>query len=539
MATVFQRKGCATWSAQIKVWDAARGKHVWKQVATGKRTEAEALLYAAELERVSAQAAAGVMSRARAQAAVNAILRLAGAAGVSQAVDGAGNCLAEGARRIDQEGMSSALLFQKVWVATEDAPPRLADVLVVDGVIQGMEERGIPPVAGARVIEGKERLVLSPAFFDVHVHLREPGKVAAETIRSGTEAAINGGVTGVVAMPNTTPAIDTGAMVRTIKEIAAATARIPVHVSGAITKGRKGEELAAMGAMKALGAVMFTDDGDPVENPQVLRRAMEYARDFDVPLASHCEVKALSGPAAINEGRHSYKLGLPGTPAISEEICLARDCRLAQFTGSRLHIQHVSTVRGLETVARHKHEGTRVTCEVTPHHLLFIDEDVGDYDTHYKMNPPLRTPEDRAGLLEGLKKGLFDCIATDHAPHTDFEKKREFVAAPNGITGLETAVPSLYHYFIREGIFGWDVLVKYYSANPRRLIGLPAIAIAPGQPAELVVFDPDATTTFSRAYMKSKSINTPFLDKTLHGAVRFVMRGTGILKDELAAPVAA
>lgn len=429
--------------------------------------------------------------------------------------------------------MSRSLLFQRVLVATEDAPPRVADVWVEDGVIKGVEPRGIEPPPGARVIAGGETKVLLPAFFDPHVHLREPGKVAAETIRSGAEAAINGGITGVVAMPNTTPAVDTGAMVRTIKEIAAATARIPVYVSGAITKGRQGEELAALGAMTALGAVMFTDDGDPVENPQVLRRAMEYVRDFDVPLASHCEVKTLSGPGAINEGRHSYKLGLPGTPAISEEICLARDCRLAQFTGARLHIQHLTTVVGLKTVERYKHDGARVTCEVAPHHLLFIDEDIGDYDTHYKMNPPLRTPEDRAGLLEGLKKGLFDCLATDHAPHTDFEKKREFIAAPNGITGLETAVPSMYHHFIREGKFGWEILVKYYSANPRRLIGLPPVTIVPGQRAELVLFDPGATTTFSREFMRSKSINTPFLDKTLHGAVSLVVLGAEVLKDDM------
>jgi dihydroorotase len=428
----------------------------------------------------------------------------------------------------------SALLFRRVLVATESAPPTEADVLVEGGVIRGVEARGfadneVPP--GARVVDGAGRKVLAPAFFDPHVHLREPGKIAAETIQSGTEAAINGGITGVVAMPNTTPATDSGPMVKNVRDIAARTARIPVYVCGAITKGRQGEELAAIAAMKSAGAVMISDDGDPVENPQVLRRAMEYARDFDVMLASHCETKALSGPGAINEGRHAYKLGLFGTPALSEELCLARDCRLAQFTGARLHIQHVTTVRGMRTIDRYKNEGVRVTGEVAPHHLLFIDEDIGDYDTHYKMNPPLRTPEDRAGLIEGLKNGLFDCLATDHAPHTDFEKKREFVAAPNGITGLETAVVSMFHYFIREGQFGWDVLVKRYSAEPRRLVGLPAVSVAAGQTAELALFDPEATTTFSRAFMKSKSQNTPFLDKTLQGAVEMVVLGSAVLKD--------
>jgi dihydroorotase len=428
----------------------------------------------------------------------------------------------------------SALLFRRVLVATESAPPTEADVLVEGGVIRGVEARGfgageVPP--GTRTIDGAGRKILAPAFFDPHVHLREPGKIAAETIQSGTEAAINGGITGVVAMPNTTPATDSGPMVKNVRDIAARTARIPVYVCGAITKGRQGEELAAIAAMKSAGAVMISDDGDPVENPQVLRRAMEYARDFDVMLASHCETKALSGPGAINEGRHAYKLGLFGTPALSEELCLARDCRLAQFTGARLHIQHVTTVRGMRTIDRYKNEGVRVTGEVAPHHLLFIDEDIGDYDTHYKMNPPLRTPEDRAGLIEGLKNGLFDCIATDHAPHTDFEKKREFVAAPNGITGLETAVVSLFHYFIREDQFGWDVLVKRYSAEPRRLVGLPVVSVAAGQTAELALFNPDATTTFSRAFMKSKSQNTPFLNKTLQGAVEMVVLGEAVLKD--------
>jgi dihydroorotase len=334
-----------------------------------------------------------------------------------------------------------------------------------------------------------------------------------------------------VAMPNTTPAIDTGAMVQSVRDIASRTAEIPVFVSGAITRGRRGEELAAIADMKARGAVMLTDDGDPVENPLVLRRAMEYARDFDLMLASHCEVKALSGPAAIHEGRHSYKLGLPGSPAISEEICLARDCRLAQFTHARLHIQHVSTARGVETIRRYKNEGVHVTAEVTPHHLLFIDEDIGEYDTHYKMNPPLRTAEDRARLLEALKEGVFDCIATDHAPHTDFDKRREFVAAPNGITGLETALPSIFHYFIREGRLAWNDIIRFYSTNPRRLIGLDPVPVKAGGIAECVLFDPASSTTFTRTFMRSKSANTPFLGKTLHGRVELVLRGENILLD--------
>jgi dihydroorotase len=427
----------------------------------------------------------------------------------------------------------SNVLFQNILAASADAAaPAAADVWVEDGVIKSVDKPGaIPAPAGARVIDGGGRMILLPALFDVHVHLREPGRVAAETLKTGAEAAVNGGVTGVVAMPNTTPAIDTGAMVQSVRDIASRTAEIPVFVSGAITRGRRGEELAAIADMKARGAVMLTDDGDPVENPLVLRRAMEYARDFDLMLASHCEVKALSGPAAIHEGRHSYKLGLPGSPAISEEICLARDCRLAQFTHARLHIQHVSTARGVETIRRYKNEGVHVTAEVTPHHLLFIDEDIGEYDTHYKMNPPLRTAEDRARLLEALKEGVFDCIATDHAPHTDFDKRREFVAAPNGITGLETALPSIFHYFIREGRLAWNDIIRFYSTNPRRLIGLDPVPVKAGGIAECVLFDPASSTTFTRTFMRSKSANTPFLGKTLHGRVELVLRGENILLD--------
>ncbi|MGI8603718.1 MAG: dihydroorotase [Verrucomicrobiales bacterium] len=428
-----------------------------------------------------------------------------------------------------------SLFFQEVLLASESsAKLRLSDLWIEEGSVKAIEKPGvIKPPEECRIIAGSGKRVLLPGLFDVHVHLREPGKVAAETLQTGTEAAINGGITGVVCMPNTTPAIDTGAMVQSVRDVATHTARIPIFAAGAITQGRAGEELAAIADMKSRGAVMITDDGDAVENPQVLRRAMEYARDFDLMVASHCEIKALSGPAAINEGRHSYKLGLPGAPAISEEICLARDCRLAQFTRSRLHIQHVSTARGMETIRRYKNEGIRVSAEVTPHHLLFIDEDIGDYDTHYKINPPLRTAEDRDRLLDGLKEGVFDCIATDHAPHTDFEKKREFVAAPNGITGLETALPSLFHHFIRERKFGWDVLVRHYSAEPRRLIGLPPNPLQIGAKAECVLFDADSQTTFSRHFMRSKSSNTPFLDKTLQGSVVMVVVGDQVLLDRV------
>ena len=370
-----------------------------------------------------------------------------------------------------------------------------------------------------------------PAMFDIHVHAREPGQEQKENIATCAEAAINGGVTGFVMMPNTAPAIDNSGVVRTVLESARRTRIGPgIYTSGAITKGRKGEELAGIAGMKSAGCVMLTDDGFPVHNPQVLRRAMEYAREFDLPIASHCEMKELSGKGCMHEGRVSYSLGLQGIPSISEEICITRDIRLAEYTGVHLNIQHVTTEEGMGTIKRAKDRGIRVTCEVAPHHLLFNHDDIGDYDTHYKMNPPLRTKEDNAALLQGLKDGWFDVIATDHAPHTPFEKNQDFASAPFGITGLETVLPSLHHYFISKGIRDWGLIVKRYSAEPRRMMKLPPVPVVEGGTAEFIVFNPARSTTFSREFMKSKSINTPFLDKTLQGMIeRVVYRGEELL----------
>ena len=370
-----------------------------------------------------------------------------------------------------------------------------------------------------------------PGFFDIHVHVREPGREDKETIQTGSEAAINGGVTRILAMPNTTPAIDTGAWVRFIHTIAREQSRIPVMTSGCITKNREGVELAEIGDMHAQGARMITDDGSPVANSYLLRHAFEYAKNFNLIVASHCETMSLSGDGAMNEGAVSYRLGIPGIPSISEEMSIDHDCRLAQYTGGRLHIQHVTTARGMDTIARYKNEGVNVTCEVSPHHLIFNEEDIVDYNTHYKMNPPLRTAEDNERLLQGLKDGIFDALATDHAPHTEIDKSADFASAPFGITGLETAVISMYDKFIKPGHIGWDLLVKRYATEPRKLLDLDRVAVEVGSVAELVVFDPNATTLVSRDFMQSKSINTPFLDQTLSGSVEKVLLGTDILLD--------
>ncbi len=421
------------------------------------------------------------------------------------------------------------LLFKNARIASENSPAlRSADVLVRDGKISQVAENLVAP-EGARVIDARGR-ILMPGMFDAHVHFREPGFETKETIRSGSEAAINGGVTGVVMMPNTNPAIDSATVVSNVLETARRVSRIPVFTSGCITTGRHGKELAGIDGMRAAGVTMLTDDGDTVADPAVLLRAMQYAAEFGMFFASHCEVPELAGPRALNEGVTSYRLGIKGSPACAEEIIIDRDIRLAHAAGAHVHIQHVSSKLGMETIRWWKSRGdVKVTAEVAPHHLLFTEEDIGDFDTHYKMNPPLRTKADNEALLEGLIEGVFDLIATDHAPHTPFEKSQDFVSAPNGITGLDTALVSLFHHFVRPGKFGWDLVVKRYSAEPRRLMGLPAVSIAEGQPVDLVLFDPEAETTFTAEFMKSKSRNTPFLDKTLAGRVDLVMLGDEVL----------
>ncbi len=429
--------------------------------------------------------------------------------------------------------MSDLIFIKQASIAKEGVSDlEEADVLIEGGFIKSVGV-GLKVPDQARIIEAKGKVVL-PGLFDVHVHLREPGQTSKETIKTGTRSAINGGVTGVVAMPNTIPAIDSGGMVRSVLEIAKNDSGIPFFTTGCITKGREGKEMAAISGMKDAGVVMITDDGSPVENPQLLRRAMEYAREFDLPLASHCETMQLSGPGAMNEGRRSYKLGIPGIPSISEEICISRDIQIAAYTGAHLHIQHVTTAAGMEIIRRAKNDGVNVTCEVAPHHLIFNENHITDYDTYYKMNPPLRTEEDNVRLFEGLIEGVFDVIATDHAPHTEFEKRQQdFEAAPFGITGLETALPSMFHYFINENKMDWGTMVRRYSSEPRKLLGHDSVSISEGGKAEFVIFDVNGETVFTKEFMESKSPNTPFLDKTLKGCVELVVVGEEVLLDRL------
>jgi dihydroorotase len=422
----------------------------------------------------------------------------------------------------------NSLFLKNCLIAHEDSPNLTpGHVWVEDGIIRavGMD---VPQPPHAREIDAEGRVLL-PAMFDAHVHFREPGFEGKETIASGARAAINGGVTGVVMMPNTSPALDNPATIRSVLD-AGKTTGITVLTSGCITKGRQGKELAAIDGMRKLGVTMLTDDGDSVDDPAVLYRAMQYAKEFGMFFASHCEVPELAGPRALTEGPTAFRLGIKGSPPCAEEIIIDRDIRLAHATGAHIHIQHVSSALGMETIRWWKERGdVKVTAEVAPHHLMFSEDDIGDFDTHYKMNPPLRTKRDNALLLEGLKQGVFDLIATDHAPHTAFEKSQDFVSAPNGITGLETALISLYHYYVRSNSFGWDLVVKRYSAEPRRFMGLEPVPIEKGKSAEFVLFNPSAQTTFTRDYMQSRSENTPFLGQTLQGSIDLVVKNGQIL----------
>ncbi len=419
------------------------------------------------------------------------------------------------------------LFLQGGQVASEDSAPVASDVWIENGTIKAVAP-GLDVPEGAKIIDCVGKIIM-PGMFDAHVHFREPGQEAKETIKDGTEAAINGGITGVVMMPNTSPAIDSATVVNRVLE-EGKKCRIPVYTSGCITIGRKGEEMAPIAGMKKAGVLMLTDDGDAVPNAALLKRSMEYASDFDMFFASHCEDPQLAGPRALNEGAVSYRLGIEGTPALAEEICMDRDIRIAHATDTYLHIQHVSSALGMETIRWWRDErGAKVSGEVSPHHLMFCDEDIGEYDTHYKMNPPLRTKADNEALVQGLKDGVFRIIATDHAPHTEFEKSQAFVDAPNGITGLDTALVSLFDRFVDKGEFGWDLIVKRYSAEPRRMMRVDVAEVSEGNAADLLVFDPNGQTTFTKEFMKSKSSNTPFLDKTLKGSIDVVVLGDEVL----------
>jgi dihydroorotase len=417
--------------------------------------------------------------------------------------------------------MSGRIVFAGARVVDPVAgTDEVRDVSIVDGLVADGE-----PDDGAERIDA-QGLVLAPGLVDLHTHLREPGDEHKETVATGTRAAAVGGFTAVAAMANTDPVTDHAAIVQAVRDLAAAAGSCDVFPVGAITKGLAGESLAEMGEMVAAGVRVFSDDGRCVPNARLLRNALVYAKAFpvEVVLADHAEDPALVEGGHMHEGPLSYALGVAGRPAEAEEIVVARDLAVARASGGRLHLCHLSTARAVDLVRRAKADGVRVTAEVTPHHLVFTDDDLRTYDTAKKMNPPLRTAEDREALRAAVADGTIDVIATDHAPHAVEEKDMEFDLAPPGTIGLETALAAVLTHLVEPGIMSLARAIEAMSTTPARILGAGEHggSLETGRPANLVVFDPAEEWTVEPPFA-SKARNSAFTGARLRGRVRFTM----------------
>nr|WP_321465954.1 dihydroorotase [uncultured Desulfobulbus sp.] len=398
---------------------------------------------------------------------------------------------------------------------------RSGDLLILDGVIADADQ---PVPANTPVIDASGCWVV-PGLIDMHVHLREPGEEYKEDIVSGARAAASGGFTAVACMPNTKPVNDNATITAMIRA-RAAEAAVRVYPVGAISLASEGHQLAEFGEMKSAGAVAVTDDGYPVRDSQLMRRALEYASDFDLPVISHSEEASLSS-GVMNEGPVSTQLGLKGIPTAAESIMVYREIALAEFTGTRVHIAHVSTAMSLDLIRAAKARGVKVTAETAPHYFTLTDEAVIGYDTNTKMNPPLRSAADREAICAALADGTLDAIATDHAPHSILEKEVEFDVAANGIIGLETSLP-LGLALVRDKVIDAVRLIELMSANPARILGLPGGSLACGAPADLTLIDPQREFVYNAEQVVSKSKNTPFLGWKLQGRAVMTMVGGDI-----------
>jgi dihydroorotase len=388
------------------------------------------------------------------------------------------------------------------------------DVLIRDGHIEAIGT-GLDDADTTRF--DARNAIVAPGFIDMHVHLREPGIEHAETIETGAKAAAAGGFTSICCMPNTLPVNDSATVTSYIVQRAREVAAVNVFPIGAITKGSLGEELAAIGSMREAGIVAISDDGRPVMNARVMRRAMEMARALDLPVIDHCEDLNLSAGGDMHEGKQSVRLGLGGIPSASEDVMVARDLLLAELTGARYHVAHLSTSHSVAMVGFAKSRGIKVTCEVTPHHFAITDAELANYDSNYKMKPPLRCQHDADAVIEGIVSGIVDAIATDHAPHAGSDKMQEFERCPFGITGLETALGLSLAELVHTGRITLTRLVQLFTTGPADILRLNRGTLAPGAPADVTIFDLDTQWTYDVQQSFSKSRNSPFHGRTFRG----------------------
>ncbi len=413
---------------------------------------------------------------------------------------------------------------------------REAHLFIKDGKIAKIENdtrnsrKKIDSLPDDKVIDATGKIVI-PGLIDMHVHLREPGREDEETIVSGCQAAAAGGFTTVCCMPNTFPVIDNQETVKFVLSRAEhADAR--VFVIGAVSKMRKGGELAEIGDLVKAGAVAISDDGDYVQNPQLMRCALEYARMFDIPIISHAEDQYLCADGVMNESFQSTRLGMKGRPAVGEVIAVLRDIKLCEFVGGRLHIAHVTTAGAVEAIRQAKAEGINVTAEVCPHHFCLTDDMIGEkFDTNLRVNPPIRTKADVEGIIEGLVDGTIDCIASDHAPHAEEEKDVEFDQAPPGMIGLQTTVGLVKTYLIDKGYLSWADAIRKMTKHPARILNLPAGTLKVDAPADITIIDSDKKWTVKNKDFRSKSKNSPFVGWKLSGKVSHTILGGRVVFD--------
>jgi dihydroorotase len=393
---------------------------------------------------------------------------------------------------------------------------KIGDLFIADGKF--VKSLTAAQKKSASVIDASG-LVVCPGLVDIHVHFREPGQTHKETILTGSQAAAAGGFTTVVCMPNTSPVVDNAGTVELIKSRAAA-APVHVYATGCITVGMKGQALAPHGSLQKAGVVALTDDGLCVQSNELMHRAVEYAQMFGLTILDHCQDESMTHKAVMNEGVVSTRLGLTGWPHAAEDIVVARNIILSKYTGAHIHMQHISSAHSVELMRRAKQDGINVTAEATPHHIALTEGALATYDTNLKMNPPLRTEADRRAIIAGLRDGTLDCIGTDHAPHAPEEKDREFDYAPNGIIGLETALPVCLDILVKKSRFKLSHVIDLLTRKAANILKLPAGTLAPGATADVCVFDPAETWKYDTYGAFSKSINSPWDKQTLTGRVK-------------------